>query len=364
MSNVTLRVHEERRKCPRENMQATLLHHPSSESSATVYVQSERAPYMIRVCANEQQPVESTESSLSSVSTNSRRKHLHCRIISLFALLSVCGAFLLIENRRDESRLALPSAAVHFTKPPNRIFSFSSNDGTPTQLDPASSKQLSSSFPKFSATAYHSSDSLSMNSMEKTKPPLRTAVSIADSCTPLPAHSPQRRLEFLHIPKTGGSALEIMAAQHNISWGACHWMKQINNNSPCPPHPERPVHHAIYKMSYWHLPMHLIDDGTYDPYQNADIFAIVRHPYARVVSEWNYDNVNVKRLGYDRSNPDHMNEFLQRNLARARHATDNMTDYFQWDGHYIPQYDYVNGQNVTVLRQDTLSDDFWCLMQI
>lgn len=31
------------------------------------------------------------------------------------------------------------------------------------------------------------------------------------------------RLELLHIPKTGGSMLEVLAGNHHIRWGACHF---------------------------------------------------------------------------------------------------------------------------------------------
>jgi Sulfotransferase family len=31
------------------------------------------------------------------------------------------------------------------------------------------------------------------------------------------------RLELLHIPKTGGTMLEVLALEHNITWGACHF---------------------------------------------------------------------------------------------------------------------------------------------
>ena len=31
------------------------------------------------------------------------------------------------------------------------------------------------------------------------------------------------RLELLHIPKTGGTMLEVLAMEHNITWGACHF---------------------------------------------------------------------------------------------------------------------------------------------
>lgn len=35
----------------------------------------------------------------------------------------------------------------------------------------------------------------------------------------------KKRLEFVHITKTGGSAVESVGAQNGIIWGACHYLK-------------------------------------------------------------------------------------------------------------------------------------------
>lgn len=38
-----------------------------------------------------------------------------------------------------------------------------------------------------------------------------------------PLSPTQNRLEFVHITKTGGSAIEKLASEHNTFWGACHF---------------------------------------------------------------------------------------------------------------------------------------------
>lgn len=191
----------------------------------------------------------------------------------------------------------------------------------------------------------------------------RTIIPI-DHCSPLP-NDRLKRLELLHIPKTGGSALEILAAVHNISWGGCHWLPAIANHS-CPLHPERPLHWKKEKISvsFWHLPLNLFDDNSFCPYDDAAVFTVVRNPFERLVSQWNYKDINVTGLlGYDRNNPGHMNKFFRKILTKLRLSNESMADYYQWDGHYIPQYDYIQGRNVTILRQERLSEDFACLMK-
>lgn len=210
------------------------------------------------------------------------------------------------------------------------------------------------------------------------------------SCAPLPREH-RYRLELLHIPKTGGSALEIVAAQHHIAWGICHWKYTVLNRIPCPPHPNRPPLHPVHKTPFWHLPMPWIDwdfqsnssvsilnPPTFNPYilKNVVVFAVVRNPYSRMVSQWNFEQANMEALGYNRSNAQHMNEFLQHTLQSLRNATPAMLEYFCHDGHFIPQYEYIfshnyhrrntiasRQKNIIVLRNENLKSDFACLMR-
>lgn len=205
-----------------------------------------------------------------------------------------------------------------------------------------------------------------------------------DSETLLPSPR-RRRLELLHIPKTGGSTLEAVAAQHNLSWGACHWNLKLRNAGggtvlPCPAHPRRSAKHRRYRTSNWHLPIPLLQYGLYNPYIDADIFTVVRHPYARLLSQWNhkYDDIikaKPEMRGYDRKNPHHLNYWLQRVMRYIHNAVPPSPEYFLHDGHYIPQSHYIAATTVRhghlpsidknvvmVLRHENLSNEFACLM--
>ena len=86
-----------------------------------------------------------------------------------------------------------------------------------------------------------------------------------------------KRLEFVHIPKTGGTIIETIAANHNVSWAACHFLgtalslRNSNNFTKCPDAPEtrfqKPI--LIHATPHWHLPPYyflLRERYKYNPY--------------------------------------------------------------------------------------------------
>lgn len=98
------------------------------------------------------------------------------------------------------------------------------------------------------------------------------------ACAPLPPNHPYH-LELLHIPKTGGSALETVAALKNVTWGLCHFMDKVMHRIPCPPHPKRALRHQVHKTPYWHLPIAWLD---WDFQLNASL-PIINHSPDRFV---------------------------------------------------------------------------------
>jgi len=98
------------------------------------------------------------------------------------------------------------------------------------------------------------------------------------------------KLEFVHITKTGGSAIEHAAATVGITWGACHYMEleEVGCFSPDLPY-KAPDYQSYALTSPWHTPPKLLKQHVNRlmyPYNDADLFTIVRNPYSRVMSEY------------------------------------------------------------------------------
>jgi len=208
----------------------------------------------------------------------------------------------------------------------------------------------------------------------------------------------KRRLEFVHIPKTGGTAVETTAALSNISWGVCHFLNAYkstivsHNHTTCPDAPEtffaKPK--LIHNVPHWHLPPRYFEykaEYKYNPYKNADLFTIVRNPYDRIMSQYSYyfselavnqPNSNVPVINSEAT----LNTWLWRFLRILKKAVpgeigetpeNNSTvklgnmEYYTNFGHLIPQYDYVyDGTNRTihhVIHFERLAEEFPALMK-
>ena len=94
----------------------------------------------------------------------------------------------------------------------------------------------------------------------------------------------------------------------------------------------------------------LLMNANSNPYQNAEIFAVVRDTYDRMVSEfyyictlkvldWRPDQCNRSRL----TDQSYFNEWIQRKLNDQER--DTALGYLMDNGHFTPQYEYVMGPN-------------------
>jgi len=171
---------------------------------------------------------------------------------------------------------------------------------------------------------------------------------------------------FIHIPKTGGSSIEVAGAKNGLAWSVCLWQPKIwAANVPCPKQTrllraERGNNYG--DASPWHLPPSYFKSIDLTPYESphpTTIFTVVRNPYDRAVSEFNYQNLKDKYINEAAI----MNQILTVRLEQFQKATKGSKDYFMYDCHFIPQTDYLYGMkgqklNVRVLRFETLKEDF------
>jgi hypothetical protein len=91
-----------------------------------------------------------------------------------------------------------------------------------------------------------------------------------------------RKLEFIHVTKSGGSAVEKIAAENKIMWGACHYWKipYLGCETPDWDFPkkrrvDRMPAGLHYQGEPWHAPPHWNDPNMME---DSDTFLIIRNP--------------------------------------------------------------------------------------
>lgn len=151
-------------------------------------------------------------------------------------------------------------------------------------------------------------------------------------------------LEFVHITKTGGTAIESIAAASGIPWGACHARRELPTCKGL-----AKTAHSPTSYSDWHNPR--------IAYKCNNLFTIVRNPYTRILS-WFY----CPWEGYNREEPvtpSVFNKWLQKSISKIEQSV---------SFHGKPQYEYVfderGAQRVKhVLHYENLEHEFNALMQ-
>jgi len=164
------------------------------------------------------------------------------------------------------------------------------------------------------------------------------------------------RLELLHISKNAGTIIEIVAMQHNITWGACHfhfrWKNNENNPMKnCPKNSlavEEEFKNSMNdQLAHWHYPLDLLDytglpmNYTYDNLQDKELrerpkkfFIVIRNPYDRLlgVHQGQYKGDLCGQLS-----PRRLNDHIQRILQLKPGSSESML--YRPASHYIYKLD-------------------------
>jgi hypothetical protein len=172
-------------------------------------------------------------------------------------------------------------------------------------------------------------------------------------------------LQFLHITKTGGSAIEKAGAAAGIMWGACYFLELPNLGCTSPKSVIKTWNQinltVPFKIgSLWHIPIsYFQEDQRRHLYgENVDFFSVVRNPYRRVLSEF-----YCPWEGYKSASSPTVATFNKWIHSRILDSQKLARDHFH------PQHRYIwddQGRQVVrhVLRQERLQEDFASLMKM
>lgn len=167
----------------------------------------------------------------------------------------------------------------------------------------------------------------------------------------------RRPINFIHIPKNAGTAIEEAGHASSILWGkhSMNGLQYMEGKKIC---------------VKWHVPpQYLEDEAMLTRYRNSDNFCVVRHPFDRAVSEYLYllgvpwgSNFSNYLYEEPECTPAGLNHFLRREIEEMEASP------FRLDCHMLPQSKYVWGDDGhqwcnTVLRMDNLSKSFNSLME-
>lgn len=151
----------------------------------------------------------------------------------------------------------------------------------------------------------------------------------------------RKELKFIHITKTGGTAIEDWAKAHGLHWGRFH------SEYRAPGRPGSP----------WHHPFPLLPSSLRHRY---DWFMVVRDPVERIVSEYYCPWTGTKSPETDTE--DAFNKFVQSSLDGSRvlqpGSFQTMSDYLDPSSvQHILHFETLGLELVRLLRAYNISFD-------
>jgi hypothetical protein len=171
-----------------------------------------------------------------------------------------------------------------------------------------------------------------------------------------------RRLLFVHIPKTAGSTMEMDVAlgqDKHLTWGKCMFLDGIRGCTWRRDAKFRFGRPLRTLPPYWHVPVHYFPLYNYNPY-DADTFAVIRHPVDRAISEYHYVCSRGKRRQRGKELCKNMTNFILTGLdpENAKNFVFPRADY-----HWISQRDFIVGPFETrtvdhILQMEDMSPHF------
>lgn len=202
-------------------------------------------------------------------------------------------------------------------------------------------------------------------------------------------------LWFIHIPKNAGSTITGIFYKKGVIIGRQFYNKNLKYLCPSPDQynlfvdpkfshkdistfidvPNNGKRYFSDAINFWHLPMRFWKSNYIKYYKNGYvIFCVVRNPYDKIVSEFNFwinfltehkrekrttDNVMNFYDGDLSITPENLNKFIVKAC--------NKNNCFSLDGHILPQYVYVyenddfNSKSKiphVILKFENLKNDF------
>jgi len=153
-----------------------------------------------------------------------------------------------------------------------------------------------------------------------------------------------KHMEFIHIPRTGGTAVEECtgtAVGEFEKWGvqnpALQGLHKITEKIKMPRYGN-----SCYKQ---HMPPSLLKPEE-SPYVGKETFCIVRNPYTKIVSQFKFELAFYKQPTV--CNAEQLNELIKRRLTDVVEENNK----FQADCHWTPQAFYVYGVDPETLSLD------------